>query len=239
MKILLVDDEPVARQRLERALGQLDADHEIRHAGNAREALAAIGAEPPDLVLLDIEMPGVDGLSLAALPTLPPIVLVTAHADRALAAFEVGAIDYLVKPVSRERLAQALERVAARTSQVTAAPSEATPWRLTVVDGSLRRFVDAREVACFVAEQKYVRFSVGGREHLVRESLDALVARLAPLGFVRAHRGALVRIGAVEAFDQSGGGTLHLTTGEHVPVSRRALGAVREALGLEPDAPRT
>lgn len=234
MKILVVDDEPVARQRLERALTQLDASHEIRHAGNAKEALAAIGAEAPDVVLLDIEMPGVDGLTLAALPTLPPVVLVTAHADRALAAFEVGAIDYLVKPVSRERLAQALERVRARGPQPARPESETPPWRLTVVDGTLRRFVDAREVACFHAEEKYVRFAVSGREHLVRESLDALEARLAPLGFVRAHRGALVRVSAVEAFDQGGGGSLVLVTGERVPVSRRALATVREALGLDP-----
>jgi DNA-binding LytR/AlgR family response regulator len=232
--ILLVDDEPVARQRLERALLSLEPSHEIRHAGNAKEALAAIGLEAPEVVLLDIEMPGVDGLTLAALPTLPPVVLVTAHADRALAAFEVGAIDYLVKPVSRERLAQALERVRARSPQPARSASEIPPWRLTVVDGTLRRFVDAREVACFHAEEKYVRFEASGREHLVRESLDALEARLAPLGFVRAHRGALVRVSAVEAFDQGGGGSLVLTTGERVPVSRRALATVREALGLDP-----
>lgn len=234
MKILLVDDEPVARQRLERALLSLEEGHEIRHAGNAREALAALGAEPPDVVLLDIEMPGVDGLTLAALPTLPPVVLVTAHADRALAAFEAGAVDYLVKPVSRDRLVQALARVRARAPQPTKAVSEQPPWRLTVVDGTLRRFVDAREVACFHAEEKYVRFEASGREHLVRESLDALEARLAPLGFVRVHRGALVRVAAVEAFDQGGGGALVLVTGERVPVSRRALATVRAALGLDP-----
>jgi DNA-binding LytR/AlgR family response regulator len=235
VKILLVDDEPVARQRIERALGQLDQAHEVRHAGNAREALAAIGVEAPDVVLLDIEMPGVDGLTLAALPTLPPVILVTAHADRALAAFEVGAIDYLVKPVSRERLAQALARVRVRSAAPSTPQAEVPSWRLTVVDGTLRRFVDAREVACFHADEKYLRFSFGGRDHLLRESLDALETQLASHGFVRAHRGALVRVAAVEAFEQAGGGSLVLITGEHVPVSRRCLPFVRVALGLDKD----
>lgn len=228
MKILLVDDEPVARQRLERLLLQIDSGHEVRQAGSAKEALAAIGQGAPDVVLLDIEMPGVDGLSLAALPTLPPVIFVTAHADRALAAFEVGAIDYLVKPVARERLVEALGRASARA----AATPPAESWRLTVTDGSLRRFVDAREVACFYADTKYVRFTAQGREHLLRESLDALEERLTSHGFVRAHRGALVRRAAVEAFDQAEGGTLVLVTGERIPVSRRCLPGVRAALGL-------
>ena len=229
MKILIVDDEPVARQRIERALLQLSDAHQIRQAGNAKEALAAMGIEVPDVLLLDIEMPGVDGLTLASLPTLPPIVLITAHADRALEAFEAGVIDYLVKPVSRERLAQALERVQARI----APPIDMPSWRLTVIDGTLRRFVDAREVACFHADEKYLRFTFAGREHLLRESLDTLESRLAPHGFVRAHRGALVRVGAVEAFEQAGGGSLVLVTGEQVAISRRCLAAVRTALGLE------
>lgn len=236
MKILVVDDEPVARERLERALVQIEAGHEVTQAGNAREALTRIGLERPDVVLLDIEMPGVDGLTLAALPTLPPVILVTAHADRALAAFEAGVVDYLVKPVSRARLMQALERVGARQTPAgasTTSATEPTPWRLTVVDGSLRRFVDARDVDCFHAEEKYVRFAVGGREHLVRESLDALEDRLGALGFVRAHRAALVRIDAVQAFDQAAGGTVVLRSGQQVPVSRRSLAAVRRALGLD------
>ena len=232
MRILVVDDEPVARARVERAIAQLGEDHEIRQAGSAREAIAAIGADAPDVVFLDIEMPGVDGLTLAALPTLPPIVFVTAHSDRALSAFEVGAVDYLVKPVSSARVAQALSRVRTRASATEAAPADPPPWRLTLLDGTLRRFVDAREVACFRAEEKYVRFTVGGAEHLVRESLDALEARLTPCGFIRVHRGALVRVDAVEAFDQARGGTLLLVTGESVPVSRRNLAAVRAALGL-------
>ncbi|MDQ3034540.1 MAG: LytTR family DNA-binding domain-containing protein [Myxococcota bacterium] len=234
MRVLVVDDEPVARQRLIRLLEQIPDVEVIGEASSAKDALATIARLAPDLVLLDIEMPGVDGLSLAALTDLPPIVFVTAHTTHALAAFEVGAHDYLVKPVDQARLAAALDRVRDRIAS-GAAEEQATapePWRLTVIDGSLRRFVDAREVTCFLAQEKYVSFVVGGRELLVRESLDALEQRLAPLGFLRANRGALVRRSAIEAFDASGGGTLVLTGGESIPVSRRALSAIRQTLGV-------
>jgi DNA-binding LytR/AlgR family response regulator len=200
-------------------------------AANAREALASIGRARPDVVLLDVQMPGVDGLTLAALPDLPPIIFVTAHATHALEAFSVGAHDYLVKPVDLVRLTAALARVRERSGSAPA-PAEPEPWRLTVTDGALRRFIDAREVACFLAQEKYVSVVVAGRELLLRESLDALEERLAPLGFLRANRGALVRKGAIEAFDACGGGTLVLVGGDTVPVSRRALPTIRQALGV-------
>jgi len=231
VKVLVVDDEPVARQRLLRLLHQLPDVEVMGEASNAKEALASLGRARPDVVLLDVEMPGVDGLTLAALPDLPPIIFVTAHATHALEAFSVGAHDYLVKPVDLARMTAALERVRERSRSVLA-PSEPEPWRLTVTDGALRRFIDAREVACFLAQEKYVSVVVGGRELLLRESLDALEERLAPLGFLRANRGALVRKGAIEAFDARGGGTLVLIGGETVPVSRRALPAIRQALGV-------
>ncbi|MBN8610332.1 MAG: response regulator transcription factor [Deltaproteobacteria bacterium] len=231
MKILVVDDEPVARQRLIRLLKARSDVEVVGEAGSAKEALAAIGRLGPELVLLDVEMPGVDGLSLAALPDLPPIVFVTAHTSHALAAFEVGAHDYLVKPVDPARLSAALERVRERVSRPESAMSP-EPWRLTVIEGSMRRFVDAREVTCFLAHEKYVGFVIGGRELLLRDSLDALEERLGPHGFLRANRGALVRKSAIEAFDASDGGTLVMPGGERIPVSRRALPMIRQALGV-------
>jgi len=236
MRVMIVDDESVARQRLMRLLKDIPNTSVVGEAGDAREALALLPSLGPDLILLDVEMPGVDGLTLAALPTLPAVIFVTAHADRALQAFEVGAHDYLVKPVSLARLTSALDKVRARLprdhdlSNDTPEPDEW--WRLTVTDGTLRRFVDAREVPCFVATDKYVSFTAQGRELLLRESLDALEERLGPHGFLRAHRGALVRRSAVEAFDQREGGTLVLVDGERIPVSRRALPVIRAALGL-------
>jgi DNA-binding LytR/AlgR family response regulator len=233
MKVMIVDDEPVARQRLIRLLKDIPNTSVVAEAGDARDALALLPSHAPDLILLDVEMPGVDGLTLAALPTLPAVIFVTAHADRALQAFEVGAHDYLIKPVNLARLTAAIDKVRARQpASGHAAPDEW--WRLTVTEGTLRRFIDAREVACFSATDKYVSFQAQGRELLLRESLDALEARLGPHGFLRAHRGALVRRGAIEAFDQSEGGTLVLICGERIPVSRRALPQVRAALGLTP-----
>jgi len=226
-----VDDGPVARQRLIRLLGQIADAEVVGDVSNAKDALLAVGRLAPDVMLLDVEMPGVDGLTLAALPYLPPIVFVTAHTTHALAAFEVGAHDYLVKPVDLPRLGAALDRVRDRMSLGRGA-AETEPWRLTVVDGSLRRFVDAREVHCFQAHEKYVSFTVSGRELLLRESLDTLEVRLGALGFLRANRGALVRKAAIVAFDAAGGGTLVLVGGETVPVSRRALPAIRAALDV-------
>ncbi len=111
-----------------------------------------------------------------------------------------------------------------------ASPSE--PWRLVVVDGSLKRFVDARQVEVFSADKKYVAFTLDGEELLTRESLDALETRLGPLGFLRASRGSLVRRDAITAYDAADGGTLVLESGARVEVSRRAAPAVRAALGL-------
>ncbi len=233
MRVLVVDDEPVARSRLERVLSQMEDVQIVGQAGSAKEALAALEHAKPDLLLLDIDMPGVDGLSLAALPNLPAIVFVTAHSDKALEAFDVGAHDYLVKPVVRERLEAALAKVRERIKlSAEAAPNGQEPWRLMVAEGSLRRFVDAREISCFVAGDKYVSFKWEGRELLLRDSLDALQERLAPYGFLRANRGALVRRDAIDAFDQADGGALVLKDGDRVPVSRRALASIREALGL-------
>ena len=237
MKVLLVDDEPVARQRMRRLLAAISDIEILGEVGSSKEALAFIAVNPPDLVLLDIEMPGVDGLALASLLDAA-IIFVTAHSDRALAAFDVGAHDYLVKPVQKERLEAALERVRTRVREAKESSQDkddvaAMRWRLTVTDGSVKRFADAREVDCFSASEKYVSFVVAGRELLLRDSLDALEERLAGYGFVRANRAALVRVEAAVAFDGRDGGTLVLHSGERIPVSRRSLAVVRRALGIK------
>lgn len=248
MKLLLVDDEAIARGRIQRLLVNHSEFTVVGEAENAAQALSMIGAHEPDVVLLDIEMPGVTGLSLAELPGLPAIIFVTAHANFALSAFGVGAHDYLVKPVSAERLLSALERVQARlqkrldtasgsVASAVATPTNeqtdgAEPWRITVTLGTTKRFLDARDVPWFWADDKYTCFAADGEQHTIRESLDALELRLAPYSFIRVHRGALVQRRAISAFDSKDGGTLVLTTGDQVPVSRRALAKVRAALGL-------
>ncbi len=227
MKILVVDDEPIARARLIRLIEKIEGAEVAGEAGSGAEALSLARELGPDVLLLDIDMPGMDGLAVAEDPSIPAVIFTTAHKDYALEAFELNATDYLLKPVSKERLERALSRVRER------AASTEEPWRLVVTEGSIKRFIDAREVDCFTADQKYVVVRVEGAELLLRESLDALEERLAPLGFVRAHRGALVRRGAIKAYDATEGGTLILASGERIPVSRRAAARVRAALGIE------
>lgn len=233
MRVLVVDDEPVARARLVRILARLIDVEVAGEAGDGAEALRMAKELAPDVMLLDIDMPGLDGLAVAQDPQAPPIVFTTAHAEHALEAFEADAYDYLVKPVSRERLARALEKVRRRRAAAALPPplSGEAIWRLVVHDGSVKRFVDAREVESFLADQKYVAFRWREHEILVRESLDQLESRLGSCGFLRVHRGALVRRDAVDAFD---GGSVILRSGASVPVSRRAMAHVRAALGLAP-----
>jgi DNA-binding LytR/AlgR family response regulator len=236
MKILVVDDEPVARGRLLRMLARIDGVEVVGEAENGTEALRMAKELGPDLVLLDIDMPGLDGLAVAEDPSIPPVIFTTAHKEYALDAFEADAFDYLLKPVSRERLERALDKVRKRLAAASVPPptSEDETWRLVVTDGTLKRFVDAREVECFLADQKYVAFTWRGHELLVRESLDALADRLAAHGFLRANRGALVRRDAVDAYDASEGGSVVLRSGAVIPVSRRATATIRAALGLSP-----
>ncbi len=227
MKVLVVDDEPIARARILRVISRL-ADVEVAgEAKNGAEALELARELEPDVMLLDIDMPGLDGLAVAESPGVPPVIFTTAHKEHALDAFAADAYDYLLKPISEERLKKALAKVEAR-----ARSTPAEPWRLVVADGSLKRFVDARRVDVFVADKKYVAFVLDGEELLTRESLDTLESRLGPLGFIRASRGALVRRAAISAYDAADGGTLVLESGDRVPVSRRAAPAVRAALGL-------
>jgi len=226
MRVLVVDDEPVARARIVRMLGRIDGAEAVGEAGDGVEALAQIAALRPDVLVLDVDMPKLDGLAVAEDPSAPAVVFTTAHAQYALDAFEADAFDYLLKPIAQERLARALDKVRER-----AGPAH-EPWRIVVRDGAVKRFVDARTVDAFHSDQKYVAFRFEGETLLCRESLDGLEARLAGLGFLRVNRGALVRRDAVTAFDGSGGGAVLLRDGERIPVSRRAASDVRRALGI-------
>jgi len=224
MKILVVDDEPPARARLRRMLADLD-HHDVREAPDAPSATKLLG-EGVDVVLLDVTMPGMDGLSFAALHRLPSVVFVTGDGGHAARAFDVEAADFLIKPVTHERLARALER--ARRKVALAAPDNTTV-RLRVLDGERECFVDARRIEVFRAESKYVVFDDAGREHVVRESLDEL-ERLLP-DHVRVHRSHLVRADAItELASSDEGARALLRSGRSAPVSRRALATVRERL---------
>jgi DNA-binding LytR/AlgR family response regulator len=236
MRILVVDDEELARGRLVRLLGDVTDVRVVGEAADGVSALAQIEALEPDLVLLDVDMPGMDGLSLAERPNMPPIVFTTAHSKFAIDAFEADAYDFLVKPVARERLVRAIEKVRARKAPPTSNPAMgARPaWQLTIVDGAATRLVDARTITRFYALDKYVAAQVEGKELLLRETLDELGERLGELGFMRVHRAELVRITAVKALVAAASGTVaRLSDGQEARVSRRSAQALRSALGIE------
>jgi two-component system LytT family response regulator len=238
MRVLIADDEAPARRLLARLLGTLGVAV-VAEAESGEAALDAAFRTKPDVILLDIHMPEMDGLELAArYAHLPPIVFVTADDAHALRAFEVGAIDYLLKPVRVERLAEALERAAIRAAnEPVSFPAresrEQRPPRVVTHDRGATRFFDARAIARFQASEKYTVFWAEGEEHVTDEPLVALEARLAPHGFVRAHRSELIRVAAVRALTQDAGSyRAHLVDGQVVEVSRRLVASVKEALGL-------
>jgi DNA-binding LytR/AlgR family response regulator len=232
--VVVVDDEPVARRHLIRMLSALDGVEVVGDAGDGVCALDAIARTRPELLLLDIHMPGLDGLALAArYAELPPVVFVTAYDEHAVKAFELGAIDYLLKPVRPGRLAQAIDRAGARGSArasfqaLAPAAADHVPRVVTSERGALRLF-DARTITRFRAMDKYTAFLADGREHLTEEPLAALEDRLRHHGFVRVHRGELVALAAIESLTTGDAGhEARLHDGQVARVSRRLLALLK------------
>ena len=252
MKLLIVDDEALARLRLRTLLEGLAettpgfALHITAEAADADQALLALRDQGADVVLLDIGLPGRDGLRLAtalkALPQPPAVVFVTAHAEHAVQAFELEALDYLTKPVRRERLLAALQRVQQRLAARAGAAVVAAPDPVLVVSDRGRVLhLPVREVLYLKAEQKYVTLRTAAHTHVLDDALSDLELRLGS-GFVRIHRNALVAVRAVRALelrgvakdsDADGWAVLVAPLDEWLPVSRRQVGAVRAALAAQ------
>jgi DNA-binding LytR/AlgR family response regulator len=240
LRALVVDDEAPARRRLTRQLEALGVTV-VGEAEDGEAALTLARATPADVLFLDVRMPGVDGITVAqSRVELPPVVFCTAYDEFAVKAFEVNAVDYLLKPVREERLAAAVEKVRARQAaakeRVAKALEAVAPASATRLVSSTRgqvRFFDARQVTRFWASEKYTLFVADGEEHLLEESLATLEGRLAAHGFLRVHRAELVRLDAVKTLRTLDG--LHevtLADGQVAPVSRRSVAAVKAALGL-------
>ncbi len=245
MRVLVVDDEPIARRRLVRMLQRLPDVEVAGQASDGIEALERIKELRPDLVLLDIRMPGLDGISVAASShALPPIVFTTAYSEYALDAFGVAAVDYLLKPIKRERLEAAIERIRSRAAAPDGAQLErlveqlaqATPVEPAPVTARLGATVhvfDPREIDRFYASAKYTLFRRDGREYVLDETLASLERRLAQVGFLRVHRSELINLKRIKALRMEDGRTLiELADGQTAPVSRRLAGELRERLGI-------
>ncbi|MBG9390013.1 LytR/AlgR family response regulator transcription factor [Caenimonas aquaedulcis] len=240
LQVLVVDDEPLARMRLRTLLGDCSAPPAIvaGEAGNAAQAMDFLRRTECDAVLLDVHMPGADGLTLAralkAMPTPPAIVFVTAHAEHAVAAFELEAVDYLTKPVRLERLQAALEKIERRAQGAGA--GTALPEILLIQDRGRTERVPIDEVLYFKAELKYITVRTAARSYILDASLSELEERHAAR-FLRVHRNALVARRAVRALEkhfdpEEGEGWAVRLNGveELLAVSRRQLSAVREAI---------
>jgi two-component system response regulator AlgR len=247
LRLLIVDDEPLARLRLRHLLAEqaLPGLEIVGEAGSGAEALHLLANAPVDLVLLDIHMPGLDGLGLAAklqrLQPAPAVIFVTAHAEHALQAFELAAVDYLTKPVRRERLAEALRRAVTRLGRVAPPAPEAPPVdqpMLVVSDRGRVLRIPLPEVVYLRAEMKYVTLHTRERSYVLDDSLGDLEERLGE-AVIRTHRSFLVAKAAVRALerralaDEDGGEGWAVQVaplGDWLPVSRRQVAAVREAL---------
>jgi len=233
MRVLIVDDEPLARMRLAALLGECDGAEVAGSIGDGETALAALAELQPDLLLLDINMPGLDGTALAARLAgrpRPQVVFCTAYENHAVAAFELGAVDYLLKPVRLDRLREALQRARQRLDSGSREP--AAHLRARVRGEQVRVALD--EVVYLLAEEKYVLVRHTGGELLIDESLRQLEDAY-PDQLVRLHRNCLVpapRLIGLRA--QADGRTLARLAGTDFSpeVSRRNLPAVRRLLRI-------
>lgn len=244
--VLIVDDEAPARARLRHLLADIAGEFPHRVVGEAADGLVALellAHTQADIVLTDIRMPRMDGVELAqqlaGLPQPPALVFVTAYDEFALKAFELAAVDYLLKPVKAARLLDAL-RKARRVAQADfSAIASAARTRLRVVERGSVILVPVAEVLFLRAEQKYVTAHTAEREYLLEESLAHLEAEFAPR-FLRIHRNCLVAadavVGVVRAAEEQGEEphwALRLAgVAEPLPVSRRQWPLVKERLGL-------
>jgi two-component system LytT family response regulator len=249
LRVLIVDDEPLARAHLKKLLAGDPEVDVLGEYGNGRDAVAAIREHTPDLVFLDIQMPELDGFEVVrqvGAASMPAVVFVTAYDEYALRAFEVYALAYLLKPVDRARFAEVLER--AKTQLRRAAPSELESRLAALLDDGAARaraderlaikvdgrilFVRVGDIDWVEAEDNHVRLHLGPRTHMVRGTLTALERRLPGARFLRAHRSAMVNVERIVEVQPWFGGdfVLILADGTRVTSGRTYRERVQEFL---------
>lgn len=250
MKVLVVDDESPARARLCQMLDAMQEVYIVEEAVTGRQALLKCFESTPDVVLMDIRMPDMDGLEVArhlmsqsSQAHIPAVIFTTAYNEHALAAFEAQAVDYLLKPIRMERLQQALSK----TTQLNRAQLQAVmahPERTETTERShlcIRQsggvvLVPLNDVCCFQADQKYVSAWANGQEYLIDESLKSLEQEFEPQ-FIRIHRNALVSRQHITGIHKMGNSSYVVTiegTDRKLDISRRHLATVRKVLKHPP-----
>jgi two-component system LytT family response regulator len=240
LRVAIVDDEELARAVVREHLAAHPDVEVVAECANGLEAIEAVAAGAPDVVFLDVQMPRLTGFeTLELLEPRPAVVFVTAFDRFALKAFEVHAVDYLLKPFSRERFDAALARARALAGAAgkgpdpaalaaAARPEGAPLERIAVREGTRVTLVPVDSVEWLKAEDDYVRIHAAGRSHLKHETLAELAARLPAARFVRVHRSWVVNAARIETLEE--GRTALMSGGERVPVSRAGAARLRRAL---------
>jgi|SRR5579859_1147869 len=223
IRTVVVDDEPLARTSLTVLLRRHPEVEPVAECGSGREALSVIRASKPDLVFLDVQMPECDGFDVIEMlgSELPCIVFVTAYDTYALRAFEVGALDYLLKPFDDARFERALERAKERIA--LAGNGQRTTWPFVIKTAGQICFVAASEIDWIEAADYYVSLHVGSRTHLLRRSMAELEQELDENAFCRIHRSAIVKLDRVRRLElnESGEYDVLLINGIRLRLSRR------------------
>lgn len=254
LRVLIVDDEPLARQRLSDLLESFDGVDLVGEADSGREAIDAIRKLEPDLVFLDVQMPGKTGLEVVeevGPEHMPLTIFVTAYDRYALNAFDVAAVDYLLKPFDDERFEQAFERAkkTLRLQNVDKAKERLLSLlqdedetaqssyleRIAVDMRGKVKVVPVEQIDYISASGPYAELHVGEKSYLVREQMQTLEERLNPELFFRIHRSTIVRLDLIESLHHSAGGdyAVTLTTGQRLKVSRSRRDDLARQLGLE------
>ena len=240
MKLLIVDDEKPARDRLRQLLDDLGGHEVLAEAGNGRDAIDAVQTHTPDVVLMDIRMPGMDGIEaarhLADVAAPPGVIFTTAYNEYALDAFDAQAIGYLVKPVRRERLERALTQAARlSTTQIEAVrEAEETPAARTHFSarmGDRLRMIPVSDVLYLQADQKYVAIGLADGEVLIDDSLKSIEAEFGDDVFFRIHRNALVAVAHLRGIEKRNDGSYGALVGHRersLDVSRRHVSGLRK-----------
>ncbi|MBK6406927.1 MAG: response regulator [Holophagales bacterium] len=240
LRVVVVDDEELARAVVREHLAAHPGIEIVAECANGIEAIEAVAALAPDLVFLDVQMPRLTGFeTLELLDPRPAVVFVTAYDRHAVKAFEVSAVDYLLKPFSKERFDAALAKARAllgsgakgpdpATLAAAARPEGASLERIAVREGTRVTLLPVETVAWVKAEDDYVLIRSGGKNHLKHQTLSDLATRLPAARFVRVHRSWVVNVGKLASLEE--GKTAVMADGERVPVSRAGAARLRERM---------
>ena len=231
LRVLVVDDERPALDEMAYLLDRDDRVGSVRTTDSAAEALRVLQEDQVDAVFMDIAMPGLSGLELAGVLSQfrspPPVVFVTAHDEHAIEAFELNAVDYVLKPVREDRLSEAVRRIVEARVSTPAAENEDN---IAVELGGVTRFISRADIGYVEAQGDYARLHTAAGSHLIRVPLTSLEDEWREAGFIRIHRSLLVSIPHIEEVRMDSGRCTVIVGGEELMVSRRHTPALRDLL---------